>query len=673
MVKKSTNKQQGNPAVVNKNLHPELNKKRLVIMALIVALLGFVLYSNTFNHKFVLDDIPTIKGNFLTKQGFAGIPKLLQTAYWYGSDGKNEMFYRPLSVVMFAAEWELWPDNPTAGHVINVLLYALTGFILFFTLRKLFIDMSPLIPFAASLLFIAHPLHTEVVANIKSRDEILSFLFLLISLNTLLDYVRNNVPRKLIISLFCFFLALMSKESSILYLVIFPVAVFYYTSATVKKNAVIMAGYVFAAVIYMIIRASVLDRQMVGEIASVIDNTVSASDYPHRFATAMVIIGTYIKLLIIPHPLVYDYSFATFKIVGPGNVWALLSVLVYVSIGIYIFRNFLKKDTIVFSLIIYLLPVILVSNIFFLTRSTAAERFLYQPSLGFAIIASLLLAKVTGTEIVKRNFYSISTLIKNNMKLFGLVGVLLVLYSFKTYKRAETWKDNLTLFRTDLQYIPNSARAQFNYAKDLTTKLVHDSIKTPAEQERVYNEAITAANRALQIIDGYVEPYYLLGQLAGYKKNYARSIEYYKKVMSRNNQYLYMYNNLGTNYYRLNQLDSAMKYLNIAIKMQPDYAEAYSNLGAVYTARGMQKKAIDSYTTAIALVPGFYDAYVNMGNCYGIMKDYTKALGCFLKGLKIKNNDPGLYSYIGMTYGFMGDTVNARIYNDRSVLLKQSR
>lgn len=672
MAKKNINKQQGNSVTV-KNVLPEMGKSQLLIMALIVAFLGAALYSNTFSHKYVLDDIPTIKGNFLTKQGFAGIPKLLQTAYWYGSDGKNELFYRPLSVVMFAIEWEFWPDNPKAGHVINVLLYALTGFILFFTLLKLFIDLNPLIPFAASLLFIAHPLHTEVVANIKSRDEILAFLFLLISLNTLLDHVRNNAPYKLIVSLFCFFLALMSKESSILYLVIFPIALFYYSNADVKRIAIIMAEYVFAAATYMIIRALVLDRQMVGEIASVIDNTVSASDYPHRFATAMVILGTYIKLLIFPHPLVYDYSFATFKIVGPDNIWAITSVLIYSCIGIYIFRNFFKKDTIVFSLIIYLLPVILVSNIFFLTRSTAAERFLYQPSLGFAIIASILLAKITGTDIVKRNFHSISTLIKNNVKLFGLIGLLLALYSFKTYTRAETWKDNLTLFRTDLQYIPNSARARFNYAKELTASLVHDSIKTPVEQERAYNEAITSANRALQIIDGYVEPYYLLGQLAGYKKNYAGSIEYYKKVMARNNQYLYMYNNLGTNYYRLNQLDSALKYLNIAIKMQPDYAEAYSNLGAVYTARGMPKEAVDSYSKAIELAPGFYDAYINMGNCYGIMKEYDKALACFLKGLKIKNDDPRLYSYIGMTYGFMGDTVNARTYNDKAALFRQSK
>src|ERR1039458_469386 len=99
-----------------------LDAKQVGIMALIIAVLGFALYSNTFNHKYVLDDYPTVKENKLTKKGFKGIPEIYKHSYWYGNDGKDDWLYRPLSVSIFALEWEFWPDNPKPAHIINVLL-----------------------------------------------------------------------------------------------------------------------------------------------------------------------------------------------------------------------------------------------------------------------------------------------------------------------------------------------------------------------------------------------------------------------------------------------------------------------------------------------------------------------------------------------------------------------
>lgn len=672
MTKQSTKKQVvKNPTAKVATLSPD--KRQLFIMAFIVALLGFLLYSKTFEHLYVLDDYPTIMENKLTKKGFDGVAEIFKHAYWYGNDQKDDWLYRPLSVAMFAVEWEFWPENPVAGHIINVLLYALTGFLLFFTLRKIFIDQNVLLPFIASTLFIAHPLHTEVVANIKSRDEILTFIFFLISMYTLINYARTNKLIPLIVSLISFFLSLMAKESAITYLFMFPLALYYFTEMPIKKNVITMVFFAVTATTYMIIRGSVLTVQTLGNVVSIIDNTVKDLSFIDRIPTCMVILGTYVKLLFFPHPLVYDYSYSTFKIVGYGNGWALISIAMYVGMGIYILKNFLKKDTIVFSLFLYLLPVMLVSNIVFLTRSTAAERFLYQPSLGFTIIITLLLARFTKTDIFKKNFNSVPSMIKNNLRLFGIIAVILAAYSFKTMDRAEAWRNNMSLFKTDLQYIPNSARAQYSYANDLTQNLVKDSIKTITEQEQAYAEAMMGLNKALQIYDGYFEPYFALGQLASFKKDYVKSIDLYKKAMTLNHEYHFLYNNIGNNYFRLGQLDTAMKYLNIAIEKQPDYAEAYSNIGSVYFTRGMQKEAIEAYTKAIEHDPKYYDAYKNMGSAYGMMKDYKTAMDYFFKALKLKSTDPDLYAFIGMTYGFMGDTANAKAYNDKATAMRAAR
>jgi len=143
----------------------------------ICGLFAFILYSNTLNHEYAYDDYPTIYGNQLTMQGVHGIPTLLRTAYWYGIDQENDWLYRPLSMVMFAVEWSLAPNQPALGHWMNVLWYVLSSLLLLRFLSDLLNQKNRLLAFAITLVWIAHPVHTEVIANIKSRDEIMCFLF----------------------------------------------------------------------------------------------------------------------------------------------------------------------------------------------------------------------------------------------------------------------------------------------------------------------------------------------------------------------------------------------------------------------------------------------------------------------------------------------------------------
>lgn len=107
-------------------------------LGLLCAAFAFILYVNTMNHEFAYDDYPTIYGNQITMKGFAGIPELMRTSYWFGLNGEEDWLYRPMSMVMFAVEWGLAPNTPALGHFINVLLYALTGFLLMRFLSHLF-------------------------------------------------------------------------------------------------------------------------------------------------------------------------------------------------------------------------------------------------------------------------------------------------------------------------------------------------------------------------------------------------------------------------------------------------------------------------------------------------------------------------------------------------------
>ena len=177
-MKNKSNKNIGKQTIAKTASSNENTKKNLkIILGCIVAALGLLLYVNTFHHNYCLDDVAVIKANKFTQQGLAGIPTLLHTFYWQGYWTANAGLYRPLSMILFAVEWQFFPASPHIYHMVNVLLYALMGYLLFTFLTKLFPKVNLIFPFIISLLFMAHPIHIEVVANIKSADEILAFIF----------------------------------------------------------------------------------------------------------------------------------------------------------------------------------------------------------------------------------------------------------------------------------------------------------------------------------------------------------------------------------------------------------------------------------------------------------------------------------------------------------------
>ena len=155
----------------------------------IVFAFALLLYANTLDLKYALDDSLMITDNNFTKKGASGIKDILTNDAFVGFLGKNNLLpggrYRPLPQVMFAIEKEFFGFNPFVGHLINILLYAFTCMLLFIILNRLFINYKTTnwylgIPFTATMLFTAHPLHTEAVANIKGRDEILCLFFCLL-------------------------------------------------------------------------------------------------------------------------------------------------------------------------------------------------------------------------------------------------------------------------------------------------------------------------------------------------------------------------------------------------------------------------------------------------------------------------------------------------------------
>jgi hypothetical protein len=367
-------------------------EKHRIVLGGALSLVAFLLYVSTLNYGFVLDDAPAITRNEIVKQGIQGIPELLKTDYQAGSRIAKGTLYRPLSLVMFAVEWQFFPNDPFPGHLINVLLYAVTAYVLFRFLWQLMPETSLLIPFSITLLFLVHPIHTEVVANIKSRDEILSFLLVLLALSF---SVQGDRIETMALAGILYFLSLMSKESSITVLGVLPVMLYFFTKKSVKQIFITTGVFAFAAFAYLLVRKIVL-----GEIAGNVDVPpidnflVLAKDFDTKTATALEISAKYLRLLFFPHPLSVDYAYNQIPIVTWADYRPLLSSALYLILIVLAAVRFQKKELWVFGIIFYLITISLYTNLFITIGTAFGERLLYLPSLGFCITLVALLAKL---------------------------------------------------------------------------------------------------------------------------------------------------------------------------------------------------------------------------------------------------------------------------------------
>ena len=601
------------------------------IPGLIIALLGFILYSNTLDHKYTLDDYSVILENRLTKQGSSAIPEIFKTSYRYGYHFTTDNLYRPIVKAMYAAEWGKWPNNAGPGHFINVLLYAFTGFILYMSLFRISSGHT-LFAFLASILFIAHPIHTEVVASIKSRDEILAFLFGIWALERFIHGVRYESWSATMMAGFLYFVALMSKESAITFLAVFPLAAWIFTNSTPSVWLRKMIPLAVTAALFLLIRSAVLSGSE-PESVSVADNLLMAAKDPlTRILTAIAILGRYLKLLVFPHPLVFDYSFNQIPLATFTDVYFLAGFIAHVALLIYGFQRARAKDIMGFAILFYFITISVSSNIFMIIGSSMGERFLYTPSLGYCMGIALLISKWV-PNVAETGAVKLLDAIKKPVVLLPLL-VLLSGYSLKTITRNPVWKDNYTLYSNDVLLSPNSTRTHYYLGNYLVKPEVWEG-KSDAYRDSVLYKGIASLRKSIEIYPSFADSWI----------------------------------QMGVAYYKMNKPDSAMVCYQEALKLNPGNATIHNNIGTVYFSKGMYKESLDAFLKATQLDPRYSEAHANAGSAYGMMQQYDNALNSLFQSVKWDPNYAQAYFFIGITYQFKGDKVNADAYLQKAYKL----
>lgn len=509
-----------------------------------VFLFGVLLYVNTVNFDYVLDDKLVITANQITKKGFEGVMQHfthdLMDGFWaeqYGVDvedlEKNALVvggrYRPLSVSTYAIEWELFGKNPGISHFINALIYGCIGWVLFSFLQSLFPSSSSKIfksiPFWVTMLFLAHPVHVEVVANIKGRDELLNLLFGIISLNYLIRYCQTKELKSLILSTVMLFLSFLSKETTIAFILLGPLMIYFFDFGKKKEISQSFIFFLGGGILYLALRFAVIGSPADPIASELMNSPYLLASESERFATIFLTVLIYLKLMIVPHPLTHDYYPFHLPFLQPEDQYSswshlgtLSGVLIVILLSMVVIKGWKNRSVYAYAVLFFAGTIILVSNIFFPVGVFINERFLFLPSVGAAIAVAYFLSSANWAQ-------------KNKGVSMGILGAVILVFSGLTYNRSLAWETDATLALTDVEVSIGSAKSKMAAADALIQEL--PGVTNQKEKQRMIKESYDHLSKSLEIYPEYFPPLDLLGKLYFEARDYKESIRLYTYCVER--------------------------------------------------------------------------------------------------------------------------------------------
>ena len=623
------------------------------LQALVIFGLSFALYANTLTHKFCQDDAIVITDNKYTVEGFAGILDILRYDTFYGffkEAGKAGLVaggrYRPFTLIQFAIEYQFFGKNAFIGHLFNILWFGLTCVLLYFVFLKLLNlkhQKQPeksseltiyFIAFAAAAIFAAHPIHTEAVANIKGRDEIMCLLGSLAAVWFSIKAFEKGGILNSVLAAILFFIGLLSKENAITFVVVVPLIYWFFMEINWVDALKQTLPFMVSSVLFIILRGAVIGNQFGGvqlelmnnPYLKLVDNQYVAFNFSEKFGTIIYTLGDYIRLLIFPHPLTHDYYPRHVSIMSFGDWQVILSLLVYLGLGALILRGLLKKEIWAFGLAFYLITLSIVSNLVFPVGTNMAERFLFMPSVGFCLVVAIILSKIFS---VKNNANSL------NIKFLSMVLIsIITLLGLKTVLRNPAWKDNYTIFTTDIEVSKNSAKLQTSVGGETIDTFRNE--KNLELRTTKMKEAIEHLKRAIEIHPTYKSPYLLMGNAYLYLEDSENAIRYYEAALKLDSTFKDARANLAiaknTQYRDIGKragqvehnIPKAIEYLTKAVEANPLDAQAYSYLGTAYGMSGQAQKSIEALSKALSMRFDKQDA-LNLSVSYRMIGDVAKA------------------------------------------------
>lgn len=397
--------------------------------------LTFLIYGQSLWGSFVFDD----RGIIEHQELLGSVQNIFQVAsfpYWTVDAG----LYRPVTLLSYLFNNLIFGPDAWGFHLVNLLIYFGICASIYLLIKRLF--ESDWFACLSALIFLVLPIHTEVVANITGRSELLALLF---SLLTLLEFTRSK-PSPWRSGLWVL-LAIGAKETAIAVGPLVLLVIFWREGGMsleiIKKYFLELSGVLIGALTYFFLRYFVLGTEhFLGVETSIIENPLLFAEPLHRIGTALSILWMYISKSLWPANLCSDYSFNQIPVITSWSEPTVLlgaGVLLVSFVSIFVFIK--RLPVISFAFATFFFGFIVVSNIPFPIGTIAGERLFFFPSLGIAILLALVLSKIRWQWIPI---------------------ALIVCYGIVSFNRQSDWLTEEKLFLSAAECSPNSVLSLSN-------------------------------------------------------------------------------------------------------------------------------------------------------------------------------------------------------------------
>ena len=688
------------------------NKDYRRLHQMIILLLVAVFYGNTLSLDFALDDrMVILESKSTIEGGWQGTRDIFTQDSFSGYFGNDHTTvaggrYRPMSQFSFMLELQLFAPNvkkqiekngslddynhlhnanneqyfvnskmPFFSHLFNILYFALLCLLIYELLSMLFADFKgekwfQSLAFIATILYALHPIHTEAVANLKGRDEIFAMLGATTALWCSLKFVDTKHWKWLLFSALAMAFGLFSKENAITFLAVVPLSIFFYTKKTKKKTDYLwtLLPLLIASLFFMLVRSKVLGGLVPH---SVVDNVLNDpflnATRTQEVATVLITWAIYCKLLLFPHPLTHDYYPHQIEITNFANPAVWLVLLGCIALTLFALWKLRKRSVLAFGILFFIITFSITSNLLFNVGTFMNERFVFVSSLGFALICGY------GLYLLSAN----KSLSINKLSVFLLI-LISLLYGGKTFARNLVWKNDITLFTTDVKTSANSIKCNVSAGGSYL------QLWKEHHKERDKQLAYKYLNKALTLDSHSFNGWLLLGELKFTDKDYQGAYEAYhnatlinpgsqmaqdnaaKMLQAQDNAELDVVTAMldaAIAHSNAEQLAEALRRTDAYLAQHPANAHAYNVKGNILArGYGQLDAAIQLFEQAVQLDPTYGSAYENIGIAYALKHDFAKAETFLQKALNLDPSNENVRSNLQRMYIDSGQPAKAKQY-----------
>lgn len=542
--------------------------------------------------------------------------------------------YHPLTMLTLAMNYSFSKLDATSYHLVNLLFHLANVVLVFYFVLKL-TGKKPWLAFITAILFGIHPLHVESVAWISERKDVLYTFFFLLGLIWYLKFIEKKKLSQFLTVILFFFLSLLSKPAAVIFPLVLVAIDLYYSRLKNTKAVLEKLPFFLLALVFGLITMKTQAGSGAVSLAGM---------FPVHFRVFFGFYGImmYIVKTVFPLGLCTFYPFPAINSALPVEYYvALLFALGLIAL-IFIFRK--KEKLIAFSLLFYIINLLLVLQFLPVGSAVIADRYSYIPLLGIFIIPAYFFQKITDKN---KGTPPLSLIIPS--------AVVIAVLTFLSIQQSGTWKSSTTLWDRAIEVQPSSRALTFR--------------GQIYKREKNYEKAKELFTKAIRLNKAETEALVDRGNIYFNTGKYDSAIADYTSALRFDTTERRAIENRGAAYGLTGKYDLSLKDLNTIIRLEPGSKTAYANRALLFQTTGRHREAIADYLLQIKNAPEAKndDIWNATGVSYQALNENDKAIESFSKAIQI-NGAGDYYFNRSHSYFYKGDKKQAM--NDAGQAMK---